>query len=178
METPVNVNDENEPDPFAMYKRPRRVDEATEQLNQLKQLVADGKISLKIDQKRLTHMDSPVVCDPDSTRWLYALAVVAAVVWWRLGTTYGLVAIAVAGIIYATLARTYVKRRLERRSAGKGAQRPDDLAQAVALRRRRAGRQGRRHHRPLHGAQGQLGDLHPARGRSRHRQPAERLAPR
>jgi len=113
METPVN--DENEPDPFAIYKRPRRVDEATEQLNQLKRLVADGKISLKIDQKRLTHMDSPVVCDPDSTRWLYALAVVAGVVWWRLGTTYGLVAVAVAGIIYATLARTYVKRRLERR---------------------------------------------------------------
>ena len=113
METPVN--DENEPDPFAMYKRPRRVDEATEQLNQLKQLLADGKLSLKIDQKRLTHMDSPVVCDPDSTRWLYALAVVAALVWWRFGTTYGLVAVAVAGLTYATLARTYVKRRLERR---------------------------------------------------------------
>ena len=113
METPVN--DENEPYPFAMYKRPRRVDEATEQLNQLKQLLAEGKLSLKIDQKRLTHMDSPVVCDPDSTRWLYALAVIAAVVWWRLGTTYGLVAVAVAGLIYATLARTYVKRRLERR---------------------------------------------------------------
>ena len=60
-------------------------------------------------------MDSPVVCDPDSTRWLYALAVVAGLVWWRAGTTYGLVAVAVAGIIYATLARTYVKRRLERR---------------------------------------------------------------
>src|SRR5882724_6372076 len=113
MEMPVH--DENEPDPFAIYKRPQRVDEATEQLRQLKKLVADGTISLKIDQKRLSHMDSPVVCDPDSTRWLYALAVVAAVVWWRLGTTYGLVAVAAAGIIYATLARTYVKRRLERR---------------------------------------------------------------
>ena len=115
MEPPVTVNDEDEPDPFAIYKRPKRVDEATEQLNLLKQLVAEGKISLKIDQKRLTHMDSPVVCDPDSTRWLYALAIVAALVWWRFGTTYGLVAVAVAGITYATLARTYVKRRLERR---------------------------------------------------------------
>jgi len=113
MEMPVH--DENEPDPFAIYKRPQRVDEATEQLRQLKKLVADGTISLKIDQKRLSHMDSPVVCDPDSTRWLYALAVVAAVVWWRLGTACGLVAVAAAGIIYATLARTYVKRRLERR---------------------------------------------------------------
>ena len=114
MEPPVDST-EDEVDPFAIFKRPKRVDEATEQLNLLKKLLAAGTNSFKIDQKRLTHMDSPVVCDPDSTRWLYALAVIAALVWWRLGTTYGLVAVAVAGLIYATLARTYVKRRLERR---------------------------------------------------------------
>jgi len=98
-----------------VLKRPEKVDEATAQLRQLKKLVEDGSVTLRIDQKRLTHMDSPVVCDPDSTRWLYGLAVVAALVWWRGGTTYGLVAVAVAGLVYATLARTYVKRRLERR---------------------------------------------------------------
>jgi len=114
MEPPVDSTEE-EVDPFAIFKRPKRVDEATEQLNQLKKLLAAGTISLKIDQKRLSHMDSPVVCDPDSTRWLYALAVAAGLIWWRAGMTYGLVAVAVAAIIYATLARTYVKRRLERR---------------------------------------------------------------
>ena len=102
-------------DPLALIKRPVRVDEATEQLRQLKKLVADGTVALQIDQKRLTHMDSPVVCDPDSTRWLYGLAVICALVWWRGGTTYGLVAIGVDAVTYATVARTYVKRRLERR---------------------------------------------------------------
>jgi hypothetical protein len=108
-------NDTEADDPIPFIKRPVRVDEATEQLRQLKKLVADGTVALRIDQKRLTHMDSPVVCDPDSTRWLYGLAVICALVWWRGGTTYGLVAIAVAAVIYATVARTYVKRRLERR---------------------------------------------------------------
>jgi hypothetical protein len=112
--TPVDT-DTDSIDPLAMLKRPQRVDEATEQLRQLKKLVAAGTVSLKIDQKRLTHMDSPVACDPDSTRWLYGLAVISALVWWRGGTTYGLVAIAVSAVIYATVARTFVKRRLERR---------------------------------------------------------------
>ena len=41
----------------------KRLRQLEQENGRLKKLVADGTVALQIDQKRLTHMDSPVVCD-------------------------------------------------------------------------------------------------------------------
>jgi len=96
-------------------KRPARVDEAEQLLQQLRRMCEEGAVKIELDEKRLRHIDSPVVCEPDSTRWIYGALVVGGVVWWFAGMTYGIIALAVGAVLYATVGRSHVRRRLDKR---------------------------------------------------------------
>jgi hypothetical protein len=88
---------------------------AEDLLRRLRTLIAEGRVSLAIDPRRLNHMDSPVVVEADTNIWLYGLLAASAVFWWAGGMPAGLGALAISIGIYATAGRRYVRRRIERR---------------------------------------------------------------
>ena len=96
-------------------RKPRPLDEADVALQELRRLHQAGAIAIKIDDKRLRHIDSPVVRESDSVRWLYGIVAVTAAAWYFLGMYYGIGVAVVGGLAYATLVRRMVHRRLEQR---------------------------------------------------------------
>lgn len=86
----------------------------------LHRLRADGKVALRLDYKRLSHMDSPVGSEADGNIWAYGCLALTAAAWWFRGWQVA-VAIAVAGVLaYFTLGRLYMHRRIRRRVDDKG----------------------------------------------------------
>jgi hypothetical protein len=96
-------------------RKPRPPDEADVALQELRRLHQAGAVAIRIDDKRLRHMDSPVVVEADSVRWLYGIVVLAALAWFGLGLYAGVGVAAVGALAYATLVRRIVHRKLERR---------------------------------------------------------------
>lgn len=88
---------------------------AEELLRALNRLHAEGKVQIRTEPRILNHIDSPVAVEADGNIWVYGLIVVVLLVWWRGGATPALVATAVAILVYFTLGRAYVHRRLDRR---------------------------------------------------------------
>ena len=91
---------------------------AGELLVALRRGVAEGRVELRVEPKRLNHIDSPVAFEADGNIWAYAALFIAAVLWWRWGIVPGLAALAVGVIVYLTLGRAYMYRRIERRVRG------------------------------------------------------------
>lgn len=93
------------------------MDEASAEdlFRELRRLIECGKLRLELDLARLDHIDSPVAVEADSNIWVYGLIVVCAVAFWLGGTVPGVAAIAVSLVLYFTVARAYVRRRLTRR---------------------------------------------------------------
>lgn len=91
-------------------------DETAEKLfSTLNRLRTDGKISLRLDYKKLTHLDSPVGSEADGNIWAYGGLALAIAAWWFRGWQAA-VGVAVAGVlIYVTLGRWYMHRRIRRR---------------------------------------------------------------
>lgn len=78
-------------------------------------LRADGKIALRFDYKKLTHIDSPVGSEADGNIWACGGLALAIATWWFRGWQAA-VAVAVAGVlIYFTFGRWYMHRRIRRR---------------------------------------------------------------
>src|SRR5579859_3949452 len=92
-------------------------DEASdvELLRALRRLIAEGALTLELDMKRLDHIDSPVGVEADSNIWVYGAIPLCALVFWQLGLRPGLATVALAFVLYFTLGRRYVRRRLARR---------------------------------------------------------------
>ena len=90
-------------------------DDAGELLAALRRLVAEGKVALGVEAKRLSHIDSPVAVEADGNIWAYGLLAIAVLVGWRWGIVPGLGALAIGVIVYLTAGRAYVHRRIERR---------------------------------------------------------------
>jgi hypothetical protein len=88
---------------------------ADDLFRELRALLARGTLRLELDVGRLDHMDSPVAVEADSNVWVYGSIAVCALVFWQGGTYPGLAAIAVSLVLYFTVARRYVRRRLIRR---------------------------------------------------------------
>ncbi len=90
-------------------------DTAVDLFRALGQLHARGALTLRLDFKRLDHMDSPVGIEADANRWAYAVLAATLLVFW-FGGWKAAAAVAVIGIIaYYTLGRRHVRRRLQRR---------------------------------------------------------------
>ena len=92
-------------------------DNAVELFRALGGLVAEGRIALGYDFKRLQHMDCPVASEADANLWAYGTVAAALVALW-LGGWWIAGAVSVAGVaLYFTLGQFYVRRRIRRRVA-------------------------------------------------------------
>ena len=89
-------------------------------LQRLDELVGAGRIALALDRRKLTHIDFPLGLDADGNLWAYPLVLGTAFAWWLGGVWIGLAAGAVAALVYQTLGRAYMARRLEKRIRERG----------------------------------------------------------
>jgi len=81
----------------------------------LNRLHTDGKIALRLDYKKLTHLDSPVGSEADGNIWAYGGLTLAIAAWWFRGWPMA-VGVAVIGVlIYFTFGRWYMHHRIRRR---------------------------------------------------------------
>lgn len=81
----------------------------------LRRLDGEGRLEIRIDPRRLTHIDSPVASEADGNIWVYAFLALAVGLWLWRGLVPGLAALAAGVVVYLTLGRIYVHRRVERR---------------------------------------------------------------
>jgi hypothetical protein len=96
-----------------------------ELLAKLARQVESGKLRLSVDRSKLSHLDFPLVSEADGNIWVYLLAPLSALIWWRLGNWAGLAASAVSVAVYQTLGKAYVARRLDRRIRDRGLKETD-----------------------------------------------------
>ena len=91
-------------------------DHTAEQLfTALRRLHADGKLALRLDYKKLSHMDSPVGSEADGNIWAYGGLALTVGAWWFRGWQVA-TAVAIAGVLaYFTVGRMYMHRRIRRR---------------------------------------------------------------
>lgn len=89
--------------------------EAAELLATLRRLAGERKIEIEIDPRRLNHIDSPVASEADGNIWVYgAVGIAALLLWWK-GPVPAVAVLAVGALLYLTLGRAYVHRRIEQR---------------------------------------------------------------
>ncbi|GGF16289.1 hypothetical protein GCM10011611_22580 [Aliidongia dinghuensis] len=89
-------------------------------LGRLAALEAAGRIRLAADRRKLSHIDFPLALEADSNQWVYAVVIVAGLVWWRFGTPPGLAAAVAGFLVYQSVGRRVIARRLERRIRTRG----------------------------------------------------------
>jgi hypothetical protein len=90
-------------------------DSADELLASLRQLATAHEIEVRVEPGRLNHIDSPVAVEADGNIWAYGFLVAAVIAAWRWGLLAGGVTIGLGVVVYFTLGRAYVHRRIERR---------------------------------------------------------------
>jgi hypothetical protein len=81
----------------------------------LRRLEGEGRLVLRIEPRLLAHIDSPVASDADGNVWVYGFLVLAALAWLWRGIVLGVLTLGAGIIVYFTLGRAYVHRRIERR---------------------------------------------------------------
>src|SRR5690349_8505757 len=84
-------------------------------LSELRRLRGAARLSLELDHRRLAHIDSPVVVEAESTRLIYFGVGASAAAWWLYGAPAGLAAAAACLVLYLTLGRADLRRRVARR---------------------------------------------------------------
>src|SRR6185437_10171051 len=92
------------PDMDAPAARSTAGESAGELLAALRRGVAEGRVELSVEPQRLNHIDSPVAFEADGNIWAYAALFIAA--------------LALGVIVYLTVGRAYMYRRIERRVRG------------------------------------------------------------
>ena len=101
------------------------VETERELLAKLKGLVDSGKVILTVDRSKLSSLDFPLGSEVDGNIWVYAMALVSVAIWWRTGMWFGIAAGVTSLILYQTLGKAYVARRLDRRIRERGLQEMD-----------------------------------------------------
>jgi hypothetical protein len=89
--------------------------EAAELLAALRRLAVERKIDIEVDPRRLNHIDSPVASEADGNIWVYAAVGLAALLLWWKGPVPAVAVLCVGALLYLTLGRAYIHRRIERR---------------------------------------------------------------
>jgi hypothetical protein len=81
----------------------------------LRRLDREGRIEIRVDPRRLDHIDSPVASEADGNIWIYPAIGLALLAWWWKGMLPGLATMGVGVALYLSLGRAYLHRRIERR---------------------------------------------------------------
>lgn len=94
---------------------PAPLESAEELLAVLRRLDREGRLEIRIDPGPLGHIDSPVASEADGNIWVYGfIALAMGLLLWR-GVVPALLLLAAGVVVYLTLGRAYVYRRIERR---------------------------------------------------------------
>jgi hypothetical protein len=105
-----------QPRPIPAVTIPPEAGETAEELfARLRRMNAEGKVALDLDLRRLMHIDSPVAFEAESNQWVYGLLIVTAIVWYVFGYKIGLGAATASVLFYLTVAKAFLRRRIERR---------------------------------------------------------------
>ena len=94
---------------------PEAAETADDLFARLRQLCADGKVAIDLDHKRLMHIDSPVSFEAWCNQWVYPLLLLTCGLWWWLGWKVGVGAATASVLLYLTLGKAFLHRRIERR---------------------------------------------------------------
>jgi len=94
---------------------PEATETAEELFARLRRLCAEGRVTIELDNKRLTHVDSPVSFEAWGNQLVYPLLVLTIAVWWWLGWKIGAGTAVASVLLYLTLGKAFLHRRIERR---------------------------------------------------------------
>jgi len=78
----------------------------------LNMAIAAGRVSVRLDYKRLNHQDSPLCVEADTNRWIYGIMAATlgagfSFAWWA-----GVAALGVGVALYWAVGRNWVRRRM------------------------------------------------------------------
>jgi hypothetical protein len=88
---------------------------ADELFARLRRLCGEGRITIDLDNKRLAHIDSPVSFEAWGNQWVYTLLALTCALWWWFGWKVGAGAAVASVLLYLTLGKAFLHRRIERR---------------------------------------------------------------
>jgi hypothetical protein len=94
---------------------PEAAETADELFARLRRFCADGRVVVDLDNKRLMHIDSPVSFEAWGNQWVYPLLLVTCGLWWWFGWKVGTGAAITSVVLYLTLGKALLHRRIERR---------------------------------------------------------------
>jgi hypothetical protein len=94
---------------------PEASETADELFMRLRRLCAEGRVAVDLDNKRLMHIDSPVSFEAWGNQWVYPLLLVTCLLWWLFGYRIGAGAAIASVLLYLTLGKAFLHRRIERR---------------------------------------------------------------
>jgi len=94
---------------------PTTVETAEGLFQRLQALHAAGRVAIELDTKRLMKMDSPVNVEADSNQWVYGLLALSLVLGFAFGWKIGLATAGAGVVLYLTLGKATVRRRVRRR---------------------------------------------------------------
>lgn len=94
---------------------PEAAETADELFARLRRLCAEGRVAIDLDNKRLTHIDSPVSFEAWGNQWVYSLLALTCVLWWWFGWKVGAGAAVASVLLYLSLGKAFLHRRIERR---------------------------------------------------------------
>src|SRR5215469_8155096 len=94
---------------------PEAAETADELFARLRRLCAEGRVAIELDHKRLMHVDSPVSFEAWSNQLIYPLLLLTCLVFWFFGWKVGAGTAVASVLIYLTLGKAVLHRRIERR---------------------------------------------------------------
>jgi hypothetical protein len=97
---------------------PEAAETADELFARLRRLCAEGRVTIELDNKRLMHIDSPVSFEAWGNQLLYPLLLLTVAAWWWFGWKVGAGAAVASVLIYLTIGKAFLYRRIERRVRG------------------------------------------------------------
>ncbi len=121
---PITINNAPaQPNPIAPTRPPvpqvaippEAAETAEDLFARLRRLCAEGRVAIELDNKRLSHIDSPVSFEAWGNQLVYPLLLLTCGVWWGFGWKVGAGAAVASVLIYLTIGKAFLHRRIERR---------------------------------------------------------------
>jgi hypothetical protein len=94
---------------------PEAAETAEELFARLRRLCAEGRVAIELDNKRLSHIDSPVSFEAWGNQLVYPLLLLTCAAWWWLGWKVGAGTAVASVLLYLTIGKAFLHRRIDRR---------------------------------------------------------------